>query len=101
MTRCALVPAVPTEAKFVYALNAVSDSFSYRARAGDDETAWNTVTVVERPKISQVKLRVVPPAYSHLPVVDQETLPRQLRALEGSKLEVSFQASTSRWLPWN
>jgi hypothetical protein len=84
--------ATPAEAKFLYALNSVADSFDYRARAGDGETAWHHVTVVDRPKISQVKVRVVPPAYSHLPVVEQAALPRQMRALEGSRLEVSFQS---------
>jgi hypothetical protein len=84
--------AAPAEARFLYALDSVSDSFDYRARAGDGETAWHRVTVMDRPKISQVKLRIVPPAYSHLPVVVQVALPRQVRALEGSQLEVSFQS---------
>jgi hypothetical protein len=84
--------AVPAGARFLYALNSVSDSFDYRVRAGDGETAWRRVTVLDRPKISQVRLRIVPPAYSHLPVVEQEALPRQVRALEGSRLEVSFQS---------
>lgn len=80
------------EAKYAYAINSISDSFEYRARSGDAETAWHKVTVMERPKISQVRLRVVPPAYSKLPTVDEPALPRQLRALEGSRLEVSFQS---------
>jgi hypothetical protein len=84
--------ASATEAKFVYELSAVGDSFDYRARSGDGQTAWHRVTVMDRPKISQVKLRIVPPAYSHLPLVEQEALPRQVRALEGSQLEVSFQS---------
>ncbi len=84
--------AAAGEAKYLYAMNAVSDSFEYRARAGDGDTAWHRVTVMDRPKISQVKLRIVPPAYSRLPVVEQAALPRQVRALEGSRLEVSFQS---------
>ena len=48
--------------------------------------------MVDRPKISQVNLHIVPPAYSHLPEVKQQTLPRQVRALEGSQMEVSFQS---------
>jgi hypothetical protein len=77
---------------FEYALNSVNNSFDYRARAGDGETAWHHVTVTERPKISQVKMRIIPPAYSKLPVVEQDALPRQVRALEGSQLEVSFKS---------
>jgi hypothetical protein len=81
-----------TNAQFVYTQNAVVDSFEYRARSGDGQTAWHRVTVTERPKISQVKLRVVPPAYSHLQTVEEKSLPRRLRALEGSQLEVAFQS---------
>ena len=84
--------AAPAEAKFLYAVSSVNDSFDYRARSGDGQTAWHHVTVMDRPKISQVKLRIVPPAYSKLPVVEQQTLPRQVRALEGSQLDVSFQS---------
>jgi hypothetical protein len=80
------------EAKYDYAMNAVNDSFEYRARSGDGETAWHKVTVMERPKISEVKMRIVPPAYSHLPTVDETSLPRQVRALEGSRMEVSFKS---------
>ena len=82
----------PAEARFQYAMNAVADSFEYRVRAGDGQTPWHSVKVMDRPKISQVKLRVIPPAYSHLPPVEQEALPRQVRALEGSRMEVSFKS---------
>ena len=81
-----------TNAQFVYTQNSVADSFEYRARSGDGQTAWHRVTVTERPKISQVQLRVVPPAYSHLPTVEEKSLPRRMRALEGSRLEVAFQS---------
>jgi hypothetical protein len=86
------VPRLVNEAKFVYALSAVNDSFEYRARAGDGETAWHKVTVQDRPRIADVRLHIVPPAYSHLPTVDEAALPRQTRALEGSQMEVTFKA---------
>jgi hypothetical protein len=79
-------------AKFVYARNSVADSFEYRARSGDGQTPWHKVTVAERPRLKEVKLRLAPPAYSHLPVVEEQSLPRKVRALEGSLLEVSFQS---------
>jgi hypothetical protein len=81
-----------TGADFVYTRNSIVDSFDYRARSGDGQTSWHHVTVAERPKISQVELRIVPPAYSHLPTVEEKDLPHELRALEGSRLEVSFQS---------
>ena len=92
--------ATPKDTNFLYALNSVADSFDYRARGGDGDTAWHHVTVAERPKISQVSLHITPPAYSHLPEVDQQSLPRQTRALEGSTLDVTFNP-TNRWPAWN
>ena len=48
------------------------------------------VTVLERPSLAQVQFRIEAPAYSQLPLVNEKSLPRQVRALEGSKLEISF-----------
>lgn len=87
-----LEPSSPKGAKFLYTINGVSESFDYRATAGDGETAWHHIKVMDRPKIAQVKLRIIPPAYSHLPTVEQAGLPRQTRALEGSQLELTMQA---------
>ena len=76
--------------KFVYTANSVMASFEYRARSGDGQTALHRVTVLERPSLAQVQFRIEAPAYSQLPVVNEKSLPRQVRALEGSKLEISF-----------
>jgi len=42
---------------FVYTQNEVTESFDYRTRAGDGQTPWHHVTVRERPKITEAKLR--------------------------------------------
>jgi len=76
--------------KFVYTANSVTASFDYSARSGDGQTALYRVTVLERPALAQVQFRIEAPAYSQLPVVNEKSLPRQVRALEGSKLEISF-----------
>ena len=76
---------------FAYTVNSATASFDYRARSGDGQTAWHRVTVLDRPKLSAVKLRLTPPAYSRLPTVEEHSLPRQIRALEGSQMEVSLQ----------
>ena len=76
--------------KFVYTANSVTESFSYSARSGDGRTAAHRVTVLERPSLAGVQFRIEAPAYSRLPVVNEKSLPRQTRALEGSKLEISF-----------
>jgi hypothetical protein len=76
--------------KFVYAATSVTASFDYSARSGDGQTALHHVTVLERPALAQVQFRIEAPAYSQLPVVNEKSLPRQVRALEGSKLEIRF-----------
>jgi len=76
--------------KFIYTANSVTESFSYSARSGDGQTALCHVTVLERPTLAQVQLRIVAPAYSRLPDVNEKNLPRHLRALEGSKMEITF-----------
>ena len=76
--------------KFTYTANAVSASFDYSARAGDGRTTVNHVTVLERPALAEVQFQIEAPPYSKLPVITENSLPRQVRALEGSKLEISF-----------
>lgn len=82
--------STPDASKFVYTANSVTASFKYSARSGDGRTALHHVTVLERPTLAQVQLRIEAPAYSQLPLVNEKSLPRQLRALEGSKMEISF-----------
>lgn len=82
--------STPAASKFIYTANSVTESFSYSARSGDGQTALCHVTVLERPTLAQVQLRIVAPAYSRLPDVNEKNLPRHLRALEGSKMEISF-----------
>jgi hypothetical protein len=77
--------------KFSYTAYSVSDSFDYTAHSGDGRTVTHHVTVLERPKLASVQFRLEAPAYSQLPLVNQATLPRQIKALEGSKLQVTFQ----------
>jgi len=79
-------------AKFFYTANSVTASFGYSARSGDGQTALYHVTVLERPALAQVQFRIEAPAYSKLPLVNEKTLPRQVRALEGSKMEISFRS---------
>ncbi|MGA2558018.1 MAG: DUF4175 family protein, partial [Verrucomicrobiota bacterium] len=76
--------------KFFYTANSVTASFDYSARSGDGQTPLSRVTVLDRPSLADVQFRVEAPAYSKLPLVTEKSLPRHLRALEGSKLEISL-----------
>jgi len=77
---------------FQYAIEEVSETFEYRVRSGDGQTPFQKITAVDRPKISEVKLKVTPPAYSKLPREQKAALPSSVRVLEGSEVEVSFRA---------
>jgi hypothetical protein len=89
-----MIPVTQTAAAPAYShtVGPVNDAFDYQLRAGDGQTAWRHVAIAERPKLSQMRMRIVAPAYSHLPAIDERALPRQTRALEGSLLELTFQA---------
>ena len=88
----AMTPKPSAAGAFTHAIEDVSDSFQYRVRAGDRQTPWLPITAVDRPRISEVKLKVSPPTYSKLPVDEQAALPQALRVLEGSELQVSFRS---------
>ncbi|MDB6172687.1 MAG: hypothetical protein JWL59_1998 [Chthoniobacteraceae bacterium] len=77
---------------FQHTFDDVSDSFQYRIRSGDGQTPWHTITAVERPRISAVKLTIAPPAYSGLPKEEKDSLPNAVRVLQGSELSVAFKS---------
>jgi hypothetical protein len=79
-------------AAFQHAIEEVTDSFEYRVRSGDGQTPFQKITAVDRPKISEVKLKVTPPAYSKLPQEERAALPSSVRVLEGSEVEVGFRS---------
>ncbi len=88
-----LYPSNKGDGSFEHEWAAVDESFDYRFRSGDGQTPWHSVTVVERPRIAAIDFRITPPEYSKLPTVEEQGLPRKVRALEQSRLEVSFQSS--------
>ena len=72
------------------------DSFDYRFRAGDGQSNWHRVTVADRPKIEDLTMRVVPPAYTGKPAKTfQQRLPKKLRVVAGSRLEVEVKPKSS------
>ncbi len=86
----ALEASPDEEVAFTHRINNVEASFDYRIRAGDGQTPWLRVTALDRPTITGVRMRIEPPAYSKLPVVQREDLPRRLKVLAGSRVELAF-----------
>ncbi len=66
----------------------VDESFRYRVRAGDGQTEWHTVTVVDFPALADVRLTVIAPAYLSRPNVEKNVIPARLKVMQGSLLEL-------------
>jgi hypothetical protein len=64
------------------------ESFDYRFRAGDGQTEWHRVTVADRPRITDLEMRIVPPAYTGKATQTFNRLPKKLRVVAGSRLEM-------------
>ncbi len=90
---------VPMDAKagqsgtFQHSIEDVSASFEFRAQAGDGQTPWHRIEAIDRPEISSVRLKVTPPAYSHLPGEQKDSLPHGIRVLQGSEVTVAFKCN--------
>lgn len=90
VTTTSLSPANSEQTQFLYSIATSGENFDYRFRAGDGETAWHSVTVYDRPKLTDVQFRITSPDYTQLPPVEKSELPAKVRAVEGSTIEISF-----------
>jgi hypothetical protein len=68
----------------------VEESFRYRIQAGDGRTEWYTVTAIDFPVLSEIRMTVTPPQYVDEPVTEKTLIPGRLRAVQGSQLELSM-----------
>ncbi|MBL9134640.1 MAG: hypothetical protein JNK85_02165 [Verrucomicrobiales bacterium] len=88
----AMHPRAQTAGAFDFAIEEVAGSFEYRVRAGDGQTRWHRITAAERPRITEVQLKVAPPAYCALPILQTNVLPPAIRVLQGSDVEIALRA---------
>ncbi|MFO1002607.1 MAG: hypothetical protein U0936_19940 [Planctomycetaceae bacterium] len=68
----------------------VDESFRYRVQAGDGRTEWFTVTAIDFPVLSEIRMTVTPPQYVDEPVTEKTLIPGRLRAVQGSQLELAM-----------
>ncbi|MBI4578134.1 MAG: hypothetical protein HY718_00435, partial [Planctomycetes bacterium] len=78
---------------FSHYIRSVRESFQYRWRCGDGASGWESIRAESLPGLARVRMRIVPPAYSKLAVQELDTLPRLVRALAGSRMELEMQAT--------
>ena len=53
-------------------------------RAGDGQTQWQEVQVIDYPDIDQVKLIVSPPKYVNRPDIEKQFIPRRMKVTQGT-----------------
>lgn len=64
----------------------VDESMRYRVRAGDGQTEWHELRVIDFPDIDELRFTATAPAYSQRSIVEKDHLPRRLKVLEGTQL---------------
>lgn len=77
---------------FNYTVRSVVNSFEYYAASEGIESDRYSITVINRPIITQLDLAIIPPAYSGLAKSVQRDN-GNISALPGSRIEVSMEAS--------
>ena len=75
---------------FSHEMKRAQKSFGYRWKIGDAETQWRDVTVVDNPKITRLAMKVSDPEYTDRPPSTWTRLPRKIKALRQSNLQMDF-----------
>ena len=89
-----LWPSSKDPSKTSYRKAKAVESFDYLFRAGDGQTEWHRVTVADRPKIEDLSMRIVPPAYTGKSAKTYSKLPKKLRVVSGTRLEMQVTPKT-------
>ncbi|MGZ0171063.1 MAG: hypothetical protein ACKVHE_16020 [Planctomycetales bacterium] len=80
----------PDEAQanaFIHQLTA-DEPFRYRVVAGDGQTPWHTVGVIDHPTLGEVRLTVTAPKYVDRAKYEKSLIPNRVRVIQGSRLEL-------------
>jgi hypothetical protein len=75
---------------FVFSEAELENSFSFRLRCGDAETAIHFVDVVAQPRVTELRLRVTPPAYTGRPAAEIVNPPQAVQLFPGTQVEFLF-----------
>lgn len=72
---------------FIHQLTA-DEPFRYRVVAGDGQTPWHTVGVIDHPSLEEVRLTVTAPKYVDRAKYEKSLIPSRVRVIQGSRLEL-------------
>lgn len=87
------LPGSTSPRDYVFRFERVRDDLSYRFENGRDRTAEHRIHVAQRPIVSQLRLRLVPPEYTGRKPVELEEGRGDAVALLGTRVEITAQAS--------
>tara|TARA_R110002072_G_C7978996_1_gene536054 strand:- start:48651 stop:53486 length:4836 start_codon:yes stop_codon:yes gene_type:complete len=82
-----LTPDETQASAFIHQLT-VDEPFRYRVIAGDGQTPWHTVGVIDHPSLGEVRLTVTAPEYAARPKYEKSLIPARVRVIQGSRLEL-------------
>lgn len=72
---------------FIHQLTA-DEPFRYRVVAGDGQTPWHTVGVIDHPSLGEVRLTVTAPKYVDREKYQKSLIPSRVRVIQGSRFEL-------------
>ncbi|TWU01651.1 hypothetical protein [Neorhodopirellula pilleata] len=84
-----LRPNETTNDQFTHSLR-VDESMSYRVRAGDAQTPWHQLQVIDYPELEEVRLTIEFPEYTDRESVQRDGFPRRMKVVQGSVLRLSI-----------
>lgn len=68
----------------------VDESLRYRVRAGDGQTAWHRLDVIDYPEFAEIRFSISFPDYTKRDAVLRERIPRRVKVVQGSVLGLAF-----------
>lgn len=73
----------------------VDESFRYQVYSGDGRTEWYSVTAIDYPELSDVRLKVTPPEYVDRDPFEKTLIPGRIRAIYGSQLKLEMRPNAA------
>ncbi len=80
------IPAQDDEPNTFARVIRADESLHYRFRAGDGQTQWHALQVIDYPEIAEVQFTLTAPEYVNRPVVTKDLIPRQVKVIQGTHL---------------
>ncbi|MBI3829741.1 MAG: hypothetical protein HY291_09505 [Planctomycetes bacterium] len=75
--------------RFLAPLREIRKALVYRVEIGTSQSALYKVSIVERPRVDRIDLSITPPAYTGLKSERYQDVPGDIRAPQGSKVELT------------